>query len=95
MVGDLLLGVLAAVMFPPAITLTAQLSDPRTRGSAMGGFNLAGSIGFAVGPIVGVWAFKAHGYGFAFVLAGALEILAALAGGVLLAWVGSKKLSGE
>lgn len=80
----LLLGVLAAIMFPPAITLTAQLSDPLTRGSAMGGFNLAGSVGFAIGPIVGVWAFKAYGFGFAFVLAGALEVLAALVGGVFL-----------
>ncbi len=80
----LLLGVLAAIMFPPAITLTAQLSDPHTRGSAMGAFNLAGSVGFAIGPIVGVWAFKTYGFAFAFVLAGALEVLAAIAGGVLL-----------
>ncbi len=80
----LLLGVLAAIMFPPAITLTAQLSDPRSRGSAMGGFNLAGSVGFAIGPIVGVWAYKAYGFGFAFVLAGALEVVAAVAGLVIL-----------
>ncbi len=80
----LLLGVLAAVMFPPAITLTAQLSDARTRGSAMGGFNLAGSVGFAIGPIAGVWAYKAYGFGFAFALAGILEVLAALVGGIVL-----------
>ncbi len=88
----LLLGVLAAVMFPPAITLTAQLSDPRTRGSAMGGFNLAGSVGFAIGPLAGVWAYKAHGFGFAFVLAGALEVLAAIIGGVIfILWKRSAK----
>lgn len=80
----LLLGVLAAVMFPPAITLTAQLSDPQTRGSAMGGFNLAGSVGFAIGPIVGVWVYKAYGFGFAFVVAGALEVLAAITGIIVL-----------
>ncbi len=80
----LLLGVLAAVMFPPALTLVAQFSGSHIRGSAMGGFNLAGSIGFAIGPIVGVWAYKAHGYGFAFVLAGALEVLAAVVGGAML-----------
>jgi MFS family permease len=91
----LLLGVLAAIMFPPAITLTAQLSDPLSRGSAMGGFNLAGSVGFAIGPIAGVWAYKAHGFGFAFVLAGALEVLAAIAGGVvLLLWRRSAAPSG-
>ncbi len=83
----LLLGVLAAIMFPPAITLTAQLSDPHTRGSAMGAFNLAGSVGFAIGPMAGVWAYQAYGFGFAFALAGALEVLAAVAGGVfLLMW---------
>lgn len=78
------LGVLASVMFPPAVVLTAELSDPATRGSAMGGFNLAGSLGFAIGPVVGVWAHQAYGYGFAFILAGALEILAALVGLVLI-----------
>ncbi|MCP3964062.1 MAG: MFS transporter [bacterium] len=82
-----LLGVLAAVMFPPAITLTAELSEPSTRGSAMGGFNLAGSLGFAIGPLVSVWAFKAYGFGFAFMLAGSLEIAAAVIGGiVILMW---------
>ena len=91
----LLLGVLAAVMFPPAITLTAQLSDPRIRGSAMGGFNLAGSLGFAIGPLVGVWAFKMHGYGFAFALAGALEMLVAIVGGVVIyRWARSRRHSG-
>ncbi|MEL7059603.1 MAG: MFS transporter [Acidobacteriota bacterium] len=73
------LGVLAALMFPPAISLTAELSDERTRGVAMGGFNLAGSLGFAVGPLVGQWAFARGGFGFAFVLSGALEIVIALA----------------
>lgn len=73
-----ILGVLASVMFPPAIIMTAELCDPATRGSAMGGFNLAGSVGFAIGPVVGVWAHQARGYGFAFVLAGVLEILVAV-----------------
>ncbi len=81
----LVLGVLASVMFPPAIVLTAELSDPQTRGSAMGAFNLAGSIGFAVGPVVGVWAYQTRGYGFAFILAGVLEVAAAL-GALLLMW---------
>ncbi len=84
--GDMLwwvmgtLGVLAAAMFPPAIFLMAQLSDARTRGSAMGGFNLAGSLGFAVGPVVGVWVFEIAGYGATFLIAGGLEIIAALVG---------------
>jgi len=78
------LGVLAAVMFPPAILLTAQWSDRRTRASAMGGFNLAGSLGFTIGPILGAWAFKAFGFGSAFIICGWLEILVAVAGWVLL-----------
>ena len=79
-----LLGVLASVMFPPAILLTAQLSDSETRGSAMGGFNLAGSLGFAVGPLVGVWVLERGGFGMAFVVSGGLEILVALVAGVML-----------
>lgn len=78
------LGALAAVMFPPAILLTARWSDPETRGSAMGGFNLAGSLGFAVGPLVGTWAHAAHGYGFAFVVAGGLEVVAVAVGLVVI-----------
>jgi MFS family permease len=72
------LGMLAAVMFPPAILLTSQLSSDRTRGSAVGGFNLAGSLGFALGPLLGAWAYEARGFGFAFALCGLSEIVLAL-----------------
>ena len=87
------LGVLASVMFPPAILLTAQLSDPETRGSAMGGFNLAGSLGFAVGPLVGVWVYEQAGFGAAFIVSGGLEILLALVAG-LWVWRRRATLSG-
>jgi MFS family permease len=72
------LGVFAAVMFPPAILLTAQLSPPTSRASAMGGFNLAGSLGFALGPLVGSWAFAARGFGFAFLVCGLIEMVTAI-----------------
>lgn len=72
------LGVFAAVMFPPAMLLTAQLATPENRASAMGGFNLAGSLGFAIGPLVGAWAYAARGFGFAFAMCGVFEILLAL-----------------
>ena len=78
------LGILAAVMFPPAILLTATWSDRRTRASAMGGFNLAGSLGFTIGPVLGAWAFKSFGFGSAFLICGWLEILVALVGWVVL-----------
>ena len=74
------LGVFAAVMFPPAILLTSQLSDPGTRGSAIGGFNLAGSLGFAVGPLLGGAVYAARGFGFAFALCGLMEIALAVVG---------------
>ncbi len=81
------LGVFAAIMFPPAILLTAQWSDRRTRGSAMGGFNLAGSLGFTIGPVLGAWAYEAFGFGAAFVVCGVLEILlAGVAWGILRRW---------
>lgn len=80
----LALGALAAFMFPPTLTLTAELADPRTRASAMGGFNFAGSLGFALGPLLGAWAQSGGGFAAAFALAGALQIALALAGAVLL-----------
>ena len=73
------LGVLAAVMFPPAILLVAELSDSRVRGSAMGGFNLAGSMGFALGPLLGGWAYGSRGFAFAFVVCGMAEVVVVLA----------------
>ncbi|MDH3253468.1 MAG: MFS transporter [Acidobacteriota bacterium] len=73
------LGVLASVMFPPAILLVAELSDSRVRGSAMGGFNLAGSLGFALGPLLGGWAYGSRGFAFAFVVCGVAEVVAVLA----------------
>lgn len=78
------LGVFAAVMFPPAILLTSQLADRRARGSAMGGFNLAGSLGFALGPLLGGWAYAERGFAFAFLVCGLLEIVTALAAGLAL-----------
>ena len=69
-------------MFPPAMILTSQLAAPESRASAIGGFNLACSLGFAVGPLVGAWAYSAYGFGFAFALCGAFEIVLALGAAV-------------
>ena len=60
------------------LRFTAELSEERTRGSAVGGFNLAGSLGFAIGPIFGAWAYAAQGFGFAFALCGAFEVMLAI-----------------
>ncbi|NOT01862.1 MAG: MFS transporter [Phycisphaerales bacterium] len=46
-------GVLSAVMFAPNLALCADFAPPEARASAFAGFNVAGSIGFIAGPIIG------------------------------------------
>lgn len=45
-------GLSGAVLYPPSIALVGDYAGPNQRGVAMGGFNLAGSIGFAAGPLL-------------------------------------------
>lgn len=73
-----LLGLLAAVIFPPTLALTAAWSRPEARASAMAAFNLAGSLGFALGPVVGAAAATAAGLAAAFALGGAVAVVGAL-----------------
>jgi MFS family permease len=80
-----LLGSTAAVMFPPTLSLTAELAPPAARASAMAGFNLAGSLGFAVGPLAGTAIEAGAGFTAAFAVAGALAMAAALALALVLA----------
>ncbi len=74
-----LLGALAAVIFPPTLALTAAWSPPEARASAFAGFNFAGSLGFALGPLFGVWVAGAGGYPAAFAAAGAIAIVGSMA----------------
>jgi MFS family permease len=78
------LGLLAAVIFPPTLTLTAQWSTVETRASALAAFNVAGSAGFALGPIAGARAVEAAGFAAAFDLAGVVVLAGAAAVGVAL-----------
>lgn len=73
-----LLGATAAVMFPPTLSLTAELAPPAARASAMAGFNLAGSLGFALGPLAGSALHEAAGFAAAFAGAGGLAVATAL-----------------
>ena len=77
------IGITAAVMFVPSMLMTTQLAPESIRGTALGAFNAAGSLGFVVGPITGgaisqlvaeqsTWL---AGYRAAFVTAGASEAL--------------------
>ncbi len=45
-------GLSGAVLYPPSIALVGDYAGKSERGVAMGGFNLAGSIGFAAGPLL-------------------------------------------
>ncbi len=78
-------GVVAALMYAPSLVLTAELAGSAQRASTLAGFNVAGSLGFALGPLLGgtlVGSFRAAGidpYLPVFVIVGALEILIALA----------------
>jgi MFS family permease len=77
------LGVAAAVMFIPTLLLTVDLTSPQLKGTALGGFNAAGSLGLMLGPIVGgvvsetvaAGAGWQAGYTTAFVVAGVSELL--------------------
>jgi MFS family permease len=83
-------GVVAALMFAPSLVLVTRLASPGQRATAMGGFHLAGSLGFMLGPLIGVAAIAAlraldHSpYPAVFVLVGGLEALVVL---VFLPWL--------
>ena len=81
------LGALAALIFPPTLALTAEWTAPETRASALAGFNVAGSLGFALGPVAGAWAHRAVG-GEAGSFTAAFDLAAAAAGmGAIAAFV--------
>ncbi|OOG25172.1 MFS transporter [Thioalkalivibrio denitrificans] len=83
-------GVVAALMFAPSLVLVARLADPAQRATAMGGFHLAGSLGFMLGPLVGVGvltglqAAGAAPYPGVFFVVGGLEALCVL---ICLPWI--------
>jgi MFS family permease len=80
-------GITAAVMFMPSMLMTTETTPERIRTTSLGAFNAAGSLGFIVGPLVGgaVSALVSRdlgslaGYQAAFLVAGASQMLLALA----------------
>jgi len=76
--GMVLVGVLGALMSPATMALVTDLAPERDRGTAMGGFNLFGSLGFLAGFLLGGTVADAYGFGAAFLVVGCLEILLAL-----------------
>ncbi len=71
-------GVLGACVAPATMALVTDLAAPDERGLAMAGFNLAGSLGFLGGFLVGGTLATTYGYGWAFLVVGGLEIAIAL-----------------
>lgn len=88
----LLSGLVSALMFAPNLALCTDLAPPEKRGAVFTGFNLAGSLGFLVGPllagatytILSARADAASAYSGTFIVAGATEILCAA---VTLPWL--------
>jgi MFS family permease len=84
--GMAVIGVSAAVMFVPSMLMTADLTPPAIRSTALGAFNTAGSLGFILGPLTGGLVSEsvaashgaATGYRAAFAVAGGAEIFCAL-----------------
>jgi MFS family permease len=76
-VGMVTVGVLGALMAPATLALVADIAPAEERGTAMGGFNVFGSVGFLAGIVVGGGVAGEAGYLAAFAVAGGLETLLA------------------
>ncbi|WP_306054584.1 MFS transporter [Natronococcus wangiae] len=74
----LVVGVLGALIAPATMALVTDLAHESERGVAMAGFNLAGSLGFLGGFLVGGTIAGGYGYDRAFLVVGGLEIAIAL-----------------
>lgn len=80
-------GVMASVMLPASAALSGDLAPRASKGAAIGGFNLSGSLGFALGPAVAGMVAQSQGFSAAFLLAGASVLLfLALAVALLKLW---------
>src|SRR5690606_15719937 len=77
-------GVIAALMYAPSLVLAAQYGGTDCRASALAAFNMAGSLGFAAGPVISsvllafFWLFMATAYAPVFVIIGMIEVVLAV-----------------
>ena len=74
----LIVGVFGALVAPATMALVTDISPGTRRGVAMGGFNIAGSLGFLAGFVIGWAVANEFGYPAAFFVIGGFEILIAL-----------------
>lgn len=84
-------GIVGALMYPPSAALAGDLANPVKRGTAMGGFNLFGSLGFASGPFIGGLIADKYGFHASFAVAGLTVIVIALIFLPFLIRIGRKK----
>ncbi|MCG1004484.1 MULTISPECIES: MFS transporter [Halobacterium] len=75
--GMVLVGVLGALMSPATMALVTDIAGDDERGVSMGGFNVAGSLGFLTGIVGGGWVAEQYDFTTAFALAGGAELLLA------------------
>ncbi|MHC3439715.1 MFS transporter [Natrialbaceae archaeon A-gly3] len=71
-------GVLGALVAPATMALVTDIADEGERGVSMAGFNLAGSLGFLGGFLVGGIVADVYGFWTAFLVVGGLEIAIAV-----------------
>jgi MFS family permease len=71
-------GVFGALVAPATMALATDLVPDDERGVALGGFNVAGSLGFLAGFLVGGLAVDTLGYLPAFLVVGGLEVAIAV-----------------
>ncbi|MDS0258065.1 MFS transporter [Haloarcula sp. S1CR25-12] len=76
--GMVAVGVIGALMAPATMALVTDLVGETERGTAMAGFNAAGSVGFLAGILVGGSVAGEFGYLAAFAVAGGAEVALAL-----------------
>jgi MFS family permease len=74
----ILVGISAAVLYPPTLALVGDLTKAEKRGFAIGGANLFGSVGFAVGPIFSTTLLSFFDYGKAFFIVGLIIVIVVL-----------------
>ncbi len=67
-------GVLGALVAPATMALVTDLAPAQRRGTAVGGFNVFGSLGFLAGIVGGGTVADAFGFVAAFLAVGALEV---------------------
>ncbi len=85
--GLLVVGALGALVAPATMALVTDLARPGERGAAMGGFNIAGSLGFLAGVVVGGSVASRYDYLSAFVVAGGSEVAIALLATPVFVWL--------